>query len=125
MYLKHIAFDFAGRVIHPMRVVDSIRTRLLSGAYVRQMSRVPEHNEEHRSRPPKLTASNYTIGICLLLVVVILWTSSNFVTQVNTPANQLGTTNDSLVYVYWWLSEALHVRSGFPGLLAGVDGATG
>ncbi|KAF8547127.1 hypothetical protein OG21DRAFT_960578 [Imleria badia] len=41
-----------------------------------------EHDEQRRSwsRPPKLT-SDYAIGISLLFVVVILWISSNFVTQ--------------------------------------------
>lgn len=29
-------------------------------------------------------------------------------------ANRLGSTNNFPVYVYWWLSEAFHVRSGFP-----------
>ncbi|KAF8140142.1 hypothetical protein EV363DRAFT_330652 [Boletus edulis] len=47
------------------------------------MSAVPGHDEQRRSasRPSKLTTSDYAIGICLLLVVVFLWTSSNFVTQ--------------------------------------------
>lgn len=30
----------------------------------------------------KLARRNYAIGICLLLLVVFLWTTSNFVTQV-------------------------------------------
>ena len=30
----------------------------------------------------KLARRDYAIGICLLLLVVILWTTSNFVTQV-------------------------------------------
>ncbi len=30
----------------------------------------------------RLAWSDYTVGICLLLVVVFLWTGSNFVTQV-------------------------------------------
>lgn len=30
-----------------------------------------------------LAKKDYAIGICLLLVVVCLWTSSNFVTQVS------------------------------------------
>lgn len=44
-------------------------------------------NDETRSRPGSRTlgslaiTNNYIIGICLLLIVVILWTSSNFVTQ--------------------------------------------
>lgn len=44
-------------------------------------------NNETRSRPGSRTlgslaiTNNYIIGICLLLIVVILWTSSNFVTQ--------------------------------------------
>ncbi|KAI9572862.1 hypothetical protein HD554DRAFT_1377940 [Boletus coccyginus] len=48
------------------------------------MNTVPGHNEERRSSsqpPTKLTTSDYAIGICLLLVVVLLWTSSSFVTQ--------------------------------------------
>ncbi|KAG9314466.1 hypothetical protein JVU11DRAFT_5263 [Chiua virens] len=42
-----------------------------------------EMNEERRSRsrPPKMSMNDYPIGICLLLIVVLLWTSSNFVTQ--------------------------------------------
>jgi hypothetical protein len=32
--------------------------------------------------PHKLAQRNYVIGICLLLLVVVLWTTSNFVTQV-------------------------------------------
>lgn len=47
---------------------------------------VSEGNDETRSRSGSrtlgnLATSNYIIGICLLLIVVILWTSSNFVTQ--------------------------------------------
>lgn len=30
----------------------------------------------------RLAWSDYTVGICLLLLVVFLWTGSNFVTQV-------------------------------------------
>jgi hypothetical protein len=30
----------------------------------------------------KLARSDYAVGICLLLLVVFLWTASNFVTQV-------------------------------------------
>lgn len=50
------------------------------------MSMVSEGNDETRSRSGSrtlgnLATSNYIIGICLLLIVVILWTSSNFVTQ--------------------------------------------
>ena len=30
----------------------------------------------------KVARRDYAIGICLLLLVVILWTTSNFVTQV-------------------------------------------
>ena len=32
---------------------------------------------------------DYLIGICLLLVVVFLWTSSNFLTQVRTFSNSV------------------------------------
>ncbi len=32
--------------------------------------------------PHKLARRDYAIGICLLLLVVFLWTTSNFVTQV-------------------------------------------
>lgn len=86
------------------------------------MSTLPEleHDERRRSRsrPPKLTTSDYAIGICLLFVVVILWTLSNFVTQVDPPADRLGITDNSLVYVCWWkLQETLYVRSGFPDCL--------
>lgn len=35
---------------------------------------------QSRTRPESRT--DYAIGICLLLVVVFLWTTSNFVTQV-------------------------------------------
>ena len=78
------------------------------------MSTAPEHGEERGSRPPKLTTSNYAIGICLLLVVVLLWTASNFVTQVDDPADWLCTTNNPSVHVYGWISKALYVRSAFP-----------
>ncbi|KAI6133157.1 vacuolar membrane protein [Pisolithus croceorrhizus] len=51
------------------------------------MSMVSEGNSETRSRSAprtlrNLATNNYIIGICLLLIVVILWTLSNFVTQV-------------------------------------------
>lgn len=80
-----------------------------------------EHDEQRRSRsrPPKTVTSDYALGTCLLFVVVLLWTSSNFVTQVDSPAIRVGTTDDSSVYVYWWISEALHVRSGFPQTASG------
>ncbi|KAI6136733.1 hypothetical protein F5141DRAFT_1076298 [Pisolithus sp. B1] len=50
------------------------------------MSMVSEGNSETRSRSAprtlrNLATNNYIIGICLLLIVVILWTLSNFVTQ--------------------------------------------
>ena len=35
-----------------------------------------------RSRTRLESKTDYAIGICLLLVVVLLWTTSNFVTQV-------------------------------------------
>jgi hypothetical protein len=34
------------------------------------------------SREPALSRRDYIVGICLLLLVVFLWTTSNFVTQV-------------------------------------------
>ena len=36
-------------------------------------------------KPPtgrKLARRDYTVGVCLLLLVVVLWTASNFVTEV-------------------------------------------
>jgi len=33
--------------------------------------------------PPELNKKDYAIGIVLLLSVVVLWTSSNFITQVS------------------------------------------
>ncbi|KAI6005271.1 hypothetical protein F5J12DRAFT_133163 [Pisolithus orientalis] len=51
-----------------------------------RMSMVSDDSNGTRSRSDSRTlkdfaTSNYIIGICLLLVVVILWTLSNFVTQ--------------------------------------------
>jgi hypothetical protein len=40
----------------------------------------PEIGKPHT--PHKLAQRNYAIGICLLLLVVLLWTTSSFVTQV-------------------------------------------
>jgi hypothetical protein len=37
---------------------------------------------DSRTRTAQLARKDYMIGIGLLLIVVILWTSSNFVTQV-------------------------------------------
>ncbi|KAG9314464.1 hypothetical protein JVU11DRAFT_5261 [Chiua virens] len=50
------------------------------------MNTASTQNEERRSRsrPPKITTTgsfDYEIGICLLLVVALLWTSSNFAIQ--------------------------------------------
>ena len=36
------------------------------------------------SSPARLNGADYVVGILLLLVVVFLWTASNFVTQVRT-----------------------------------------
>ncbi|KAF9240884.1 hypothetical protein BU15DRAFT_87457 [Melanogaster broomeanus] len=47
------------------------------------MNAVPEHHDEPTSQlqQRETKKSEYAIGICILLVVVFLWTSSNFVTQ--------------------------------------------
>ncbi|KIJ68330.1 hypothetical protein HYDPIDRAFT_106512 [Hydnomerulius pinastri MD-312] len=46
------------------------------------MNNLPERDgEPSPSSHSQTKTSNYAIGICLLLVVVFLWTSSNFVTQ--------------------------------------------
>jgi hypothetical protein len=44
----------------------------------------PQSTGKSRKSPElhKLARSDYAIGICLLLLVVFLWTTSNFVTQV-------------------------------------------
>lgn len=53
-----------------------------------QMDTLGHHGLEHspeilQSRPsPKLHKNDYAIGIGLLLLVVVLWTSSSFLTQV-------------------------------------------
>ncbi|KAG8219904.1 ribosome biogenesis protein SLX9-domain-containing protein [Butyriboletus roseoflavus] len=73
--------------------------------------------------PQRLITSDYALGTCLLLVVVLLWTSSNFVTQVDTPQLSIirpSTTDDSSVYVYWWLPEALHDNVSEHGFLHSV-----
>jgi hypothetical protein len=44
------------------------------------------HTETHESRAESLlTRREYLHGIGLLLIVVFLWTSSNFITQVSQP----------------------------------------
>ncbi|KIK99044.1 hypothetical protein PAXRUDRAFT_823217 [Paxillus rubicundulus Ve08.2h10] len=47
------------------------------------MSAVPEDHEQPMSQlqPRELKASDYAVGIFLLVIVAFLWTSSNFVTQ--------------------------------------------
>lgn len=40
----------------------------------------PAIGKSHTSH--KIARRNYAVGICLLLLVVFLWTTSNFVTQV-------------------------------------------
>jgi len=42
----------------------------------------PATGKSPASHKPALSRRDYIVGICLLLVVVFLWTTSNFVTQV-------------------------------------------
>jgi hypothetical protein len=49
-----------------------------------EMDNLPIHppSTGKSSASHNLARSNYAVGICLLLLVVFLWTASNFVTQV-------------------------------------------
>ncbi|KAI0051725.1 vacuolar membrane protein [Auriscalpium vulgare] len=46
-----------------------------------EMVRLPSRSPSRGKSPARLARSDYAVGIGLLLVVVFLWTSSNFVTQ--------------------------------------------
>ena len=54
--------------------------RSVRGAHSRSASRV-KSTFSTSPHSPTLKRRDYAIGICLLLIVVFLWTSSNFITQ--------------------------------------------
>ncbi|KAG6337321.1 hypothetical protein ID866_1746 [Astraeus odoratus] len=75
-----IYLEYFGRPLGLWRTSGKLAHTLL------EMSSAPDHDDRSGSRPrprnlTNMNTSDYTIGICLLLVVVLLWTTSNFLTQ--------------------------------------------
>lgn len=63
----------------PLEHSESIQMESFSSSIQGNDEHSPDAKENDESRPRKKA---YAVGIGLLLVVVFLWTSSNFITQV-------------------------------------------
>jgi hypothetical protein len=65
----------------------------------------PEPSHRESELPPPRNRKDYLLGIFLLIIVVLLWTSSNFVTQVRShPQNILARPHN---HIRLFLQEAI------------------